>query len=94
MPNRTLKWLVAALAAVLALPSGAVLWAAVFGWNWARGPLQEVALRQHDVEMRPPPRRLPQGCQAHDQPRQRAAVGAGRHMAVAPSGAAPCTLCA
>ncbi|MDZ7589776.1 MAG: AsmA family protein [Rubrivivax sp.] len=46
MPRRTLKWLAAFLAAVLVLPLGAVLWVAVFGWNWARGPLQDLALRQ------------------------------------------------
>jgi len=31
---------------VLLLPLLAVLWVAVFGWNWARGPLQDLALRQ------------------------------------------------
>ena len=46
MSRRMLKWPAAVLAAVLALPLGAVLWVAVFGWNWARGPLQDLALRQ------------------------------------------------
>ena len=34
------------MAAVLALPLLAALWLAVFGWNWARAPLQDLALRQ------------------------------------------------
>ena len=38
--HRSLKWLGALL---LALPLMAMLWIAVFGWNWARGPLQRFA---------------------------------------------------
>jgi len=45
-PRRTLKWLAAVLAAVLALPLLAALWLAVFGWNWARGPLQDLAMHK------------------------------------------------
>ena len=41
-----MKWLAAILAAVLALPLLAALWLAVFGWNWARGPLQDLALQK------------------------------------------------
>jgi AsmA protein len=41
-----LKRLAAVLAAVLALPLLAALWLAVFGWNWARGPLQDLALQK------------------------------------------------
>jgi AsmA protein len=41
-----LRWLAAAVAALLAIPLLAALAAAVFGWNWARAPLQAWALRQ------------------------------------------------
>ncbi|HSM22987.1 MAG TPA: AsmA family protein [Rubrivivax sp.] len=41
-----MKWLAIVLAALLALPMLAALWLAVFGWNWARGPLQDLALQR------------------------------------------------
>ena len=43
MLRRSLKWL---LVLLLALPVLALLWLAVFGWNWARGPLQDFALER------------------------------------------------
>ena len=46
---RTLKWLAAALAGLLALPLLALLVSAIVGWNWARAPLQDWALRQTGV---------------------------------------------
>lgn len=41
-----MKWLAAILAVVLALPLLAALWLAAFGWNWARAPLQNLALQK------------------------------------------------
>ena len=49
---RTLKWLAAALAGLLALPLLALLVSAIVGWNWARAPLQDWALRQTGRELR------------------------------------------
>jgi len=46
MTRRPPKWLVAAALALPALVGMGLLWLAVFGWNWARGPLQDLALRQ------------------------------------------------
>ncbi len=43
MAQRVLKWLAAGL---LALPLLALLWIAIFGWNWARAPLQRLALEK------------------------------------------------
>jgi len=43
MLRRSLKWL---LILLLALPVLALLWITVFGWNWARGPLQDIALER------------------------------------------------
>lgn len=43
---RTLGWLAAGLASLLALPLLALLASAVLGWNWARAPLQDWSLRQ------------------------------------------------
>ncbi len=40
---RLLKWLAALL---LALPLLAFVWIAIFGWNWAREPLQQAVLNQ------------------------------------------------
>ena len=39
MTHRLLKWLAVLL---LAPPALAMLWIAVFGWNWARGPLERI----------------------------------------------------
>jgi AsmA protein len=41
-----------AVAAVLALPVLALLWLAVVGWNWARGPLQDRVLAETGRELR------------------------------------------
>ena len=46
MPRRALKWLAAGLAILLSLPLLLLLWSAVFGWNWARAPLQNWALQR------------------------------------------------
>ena len=43
MLRRSLKWL---LVLLLALPVLALLWITVFGWNWARGPIQDMALER------------------------------------------------
>ncbi len=46
MTHRPLKWLAAVallLAALIAMPW---LWGAVFGWNWARAPLQNLVLKK------------------------------------------------
>ncbi len=40
---RLLKWLAALL---LTLPLLAFIWVAIFGWNWARAPLQQIVLEQ------------------------------------------------
>ena len=39
MAHRSLKWLAVLL---LVPPALATLWIVIFGWNWARGPLQRV----------------------------------------------------
>lgn len=49
--RRPLKWLVVAALAMLAVPALAVLWVTVYGWNWARGPLQELVLAQTGREL-------------------------------------------
>jgi AsmA protein len=46
MPLRPLKWLAATLAALMALVLLPLLWLVLFGWNWARGPLEDLALRK------------------------------------------------
>ena len=46
MPLRALKWPVLVLAGLATLLLLALLLLAVFGWNWARGPLQDLVLRQ------------------------------------------------
>lgn len=46
MPRRPLIWLAAAALALPLLAVLAVLWAAAFGLNWARGPLQDLALEK------------------------------------------------
>ena len=51
MPLRPVKWLAATLAAMVALALLPVLWLAVFGWNWTRGPLQDLALRKTGREL-------------------------------------------
>jgi uncharacterized protein involved in outer membrane biogenesis len=48
MLHRSLKWLAALL---LALPLLAILYVALFGWNWARGPLQHIALEKTGREL-------------------------------------------
>lgn len=48
MIHRSIKLLVALLLAPLVL---AVLWIAVFGWNWARGPLQSIVAEQTGREL-------------------------------------------
>lgn len=45
-PLRLLPWLAAGLAALLALPVLAVLLSVLFGWNWAKAPLQDWALHK------------------------------------------------
>lgn len=52
MKRPTLKWLAATLLAVLALPLLAALWVSVFGWNWARGPLQDLTSEKTGRELR------------------------------------------
>ncbi len=52
MNRPTLKWLAATLLAVLALPLLAAPWISVFGWNWARGPLQDLTLEKTGRELR------------------------------------------
>lgn len=44
MPHRPLKWLAATALSLLAAVVLALLVLAVAGWNWARGPLQDLAL--------------------------------------------------
>jgi len=46
---RTLEWLAAFL---LAPPLLALRWIAVFGWNWAREPLQRFAFEQTGRQLR------------------------------------------
>jgi AsmA protein len=46
MPRRALTWWAASLAALFLLPLLGALVLAVFGWNWARGPLQNVVLER------------------------------------------------
>ena len=48
MVHRSLKWLVALL---LALPALAILYVAIFGWNWARGPLQRIVTEKTGREL-------------------------------------------
>ena len=44
MTPRNFKWLMAALLTLPALVGAALLFVIVFGWNWARAPLQDLAL--------------------------------------------------
>jgi AsmA protein len=46
MTRRSWTWLAALLISPFALLALAALWLALFGWNWARGPLQEQALQR------------------------------------------------
>ena len=46
MLRRNLKWLALGFAALLLLPVLLLLWSLLFGFNWARAPLQDWALRQ------------------------------------------------
>ncbi len=46
MTRRSWTWLAAIALSPLALLALAALWLAVFGWNWARGPLQDQALQR------------------------------------------------
>ena len=48
MVHRSLKWLIALL---LALPALAILYVAIFGWNWARGPLQRIVTEKTGREL-------------------------------------------
>jgi uncharacterized protein involved in outer membrane biogenesis len=48
MAHRSLKWLAALL---LALPVLAILWVTIFGWNWARGPLQHITSEKTGREL-------------------------------------------
>ena len=48
MVHRSLKWLFALL---LALPMLALLYVAIFGWNWARGPLQRIVTEKTGREL-------------------------------------------
>src|SRR4051794_21321715 len=41
--RRSLKWISALL---LAPPALAILFIAIFGWNWARGPLERITLEK------------------------------------------------
>ncbi len=50
--RRLLKWLAVAALALLAVPASGLLWVSVFGWNWARGPLQDLALDKTGRELR------------------------------------------
>ncbi len=52
MRFRVLRWPLAILSALLAIPLLVVLWGALFGWNWVRVPLQDYALRQTGRELR------------------------------------------
>ena len=52
MHRPALKWLAAGLATLLLPPLLALLWVAVFGWNWARVPLQDLALQKTGRELR------------------------------------------
>ena len=46
--HRSLKWLAALL---LALPLLGILYVAIFGWNWARGPLQRITTEMTGREL-------------------------------------------
>jgi uncharacterized protein involved in outer membrane biogenesis len=48
MVHRSLKWLAVVL---LVPPVLAVLWIAIFGWNWARGPLQRITTEKTGREL-------------------------------------------
>ena len=48
MLRRTLKWLVVLF---LALPLLAMLYVAIFGWNWARAPLQRIVTQKTGREL-------------------------------------------
>lgn len=51
MTYRPLKWLATGALSLLGLLLLTLLWLAVFGWNWARGPLQDLALRKTGREL-------------------------------------------
>lgn len=51
-PGRRRAWLVSILLAPVALLVLAVLWIAIFGWNWARGPLQDLTARHTGRSLR------------------------------------------
>ena len=48
MVHRSFKWLFALL---LALPVLAILYVTIFGWNWARGPLQRIVTEKTGREL-------------------------------------------
>jgi len=52
MTLRPLLWLASTLLGLLALPLLLALALALFGWNWARAPLQDLALRKTGRELR------------------------------------------